>query len=238
MSSLSEITFAILDTVRPENMSNGDISTELVQYHVKNIRSQLAKQAVGKNGVLSNSWVQSLGCISLVYADRSECCEFPVGCKILRTSVPIPNPIESRSSLITRVGPVDLTASNYQQIEFERVSFVGYNKYTNNLTKWFTINGSNYIYLLVKDDDLLLNSLETINIQAVLEDPMQATNFLNCVTGETCFNTNSRYPVPDSLVPTIIEMVIKKFISIQAQAAIDKSNDGSTNPETTINKGI
>jgi hypothetical protein len=238
MSSLNEITFAILDTVRPENMSNGNITTELIQYHIKNVRAQLAKQHVSKNGVLSSAWTQSLGCISLINADRSECCDYPTGCVILRTNIPIPTPIESRTSSITRVGPVNLTENSFQHIEFERVPFAGLNKYTKSLIKWFTINSSNYIYLLVPDNDYLINSLETINVQAAIEDPMLATTFTNCSTGEKCFNSDSRYPVPDSLVPTIIEMVIKKFVALQAQANVDKTNDGSTNPETVINKGI
>lgn len=235
-NTLDSIVFAVLDTVKPENQVNTNVTEELVQYHINNVRAQLAKQSYDKNGYLDNAYIQSLGCISLVEADPSECCAYPTGCIILRTSVAIPRPIESNGNLITRVGPVNLTEKSFQRINFERVPFEGLNKYTRSLKKWFTIGNSGYIYILVSKGDLLANSLEVINVQGALENPSEAINFTNCSTGTACYASNKPYPVPNSLIPTIIEMVIKKFIAIQAVAPIDKSNDSATNPEQILTK--
>lgn len=237
MSTLAEIVFSVLDGVKPENLTSGPITEELVKFHIKNVRAQLAKQQLGKNNVLPTSYVQSLGCITLVEADKSECCAYPTGCIILKTNVPIPNQIDGRTNLLTRVGPVDITERSFQYIEYERVPFEGYNKYTKHLIKWFTNHNSNYIYLLMSVDDYLTKSLEVINIQGILENPEDASSFMNCSTGTVCFSDKSKYPIPDSMLPTLIEMVIKKFVLPQAQAPIDSTNDNKENSQTTISKG-
>lgn len=237
MSTLAEIVFSILDTVKPENLTSGPISEELVKFHIKNVRAQLAKQQLNKGNTLATSYVQSLGCISLVEADKSECCEYPTGCIILRTSVPIPNQIDARTNLLTRVGPVDITEKSFQYIEYERVPFEGYNKYTKHLIKWFTNHNSSYVYLLMDMEDYLSMGIEVINIQGILENPEDASSFMNCTTGTTCFSDKAKYPIPDSMIPTLIDMVIKKFILPQSQAPIDATNDGKENSQTTISRG-
>ncbi len=236
MATLDQIVYSILDTVKPDNMTNSQITPELVRFHVKNVRAQLAKQTIGKYGVLPNQYFQPLGCVSLILADKSECCEFPTGCTILRSEIPIPNTIDGSTNLL-RVGPVDVTAEPFQPIEFERVPFEGYNRFTKHLTKWFINNNTNYVYLLVNTEDYLLSSLETVSMQGAIEDPEVASNFVNCTTGGVCFSPDSKYPIPDSILPILQEMVIKKFVSMQAQQPIDSSNDNKQNPETIISKG-
>ncbi len=237
MSTKNELIFSILDTVRPENMTNSDITTELVGFHIKNVRAQLIKQSLNKGYTPPNSCIQSLGCITVSLADKSDCCEYPTGCVILKTNVQIPQVIDYSTNLLTRVGPVDITERPYQNIEFERVPFEGYNKYTKNLIKWFIPNNSNYLYLLINADNYLKLGLEVINVQGVFENPDDVSSFTNCSTGTTCFSSDSKYPVPDSMIPIIQEMVIKKFILPQSQAPIDSSNNAKTDPQTTITKG-
>lgn len=238
MSTLQEITFGILDTVRPDNMTNTSITEELVKFHIKNIRAQLAKQHLGKYGFLHPQWFQSLGCVPVIQADPSECCNYPTGCTILRTENIIPNTIEGVTNLLTRVGPVDITSKPYQHIEFERVPFEGLNKYTKSLIKWFQGSNANYVYLLVNMNDYLVSGLEVVHMHGVFEDPEALSEFTNCSTGEACFSDKSDYPIPDSLIPILQEMVIKKFILPQSQAPIDVTNDAKTNPDTTIGKGV
>lgn len=234
MSTLNEIIFSVLDTVKPLNQTGSDLTEELVKFHIKNVRAQLAEQTIGKYGTLSNHWFQSLGCIELIEADKSECCAFPTGCIILKTNVAIPQTIDN---LITRVGPVDITEKPFQFIEFERVPFEGLNKYTKHLIKWFIGSNENYIYLLINEQDYTTRGLEVVHLHGVFEDPEELVNFIQCSTGESCFSDDSKYPIPDSLLPTLIEMVIKKFTLPQSQAPIDNSNDAKTNLETTITKG-
>jgi hypothetical protein len=171
--------------------------------------------------------VQSLGCVNLVIADQSECCEYPSGCKILRTEVEIPSVVDSNINLLTRVGPVNISEKSFQNVQFERVPYLN-NKFTNNIIKWFTINNSNYIYFVVNDDYMKMG-MEVVNIQGVFEDPELVGNFSDCKTGLSCFNSDSKYPIPESTIPILQEIIIKKFLAITVQQPIDKSNDNNEN---------
>ena len=227
MSTLREIVYSILDVIKPNNLTSSSINEELVKQYVKVVRAQLIKQILSKNTPLDSIFIQSLGCVSLVKADKSECCDFPIGCKVLRTSVPIPSSVDGGTSLITRVGPVNIFEKSYQNIQLERVPFVGKNKYTKDIVKWF-MNTNGYLYL-VTDESFQSLGLEIINIQGVFEDPEQVGTFKNCATGTVCFSADSPYPFPDSMLPILKEIVIKKFLLIETSQPIDKTNDANEN---------
>lgn len=238
MVTLNQIVFSILDTVRPDNMTNSNITEELIRFHIKNIRAQLIKQEANKGHSVDSYIVQSLGCVGLDIVDQSECCDIPTGCTLLRTSVKIPSPIEMYNrQLITRVGPINKLNESWQQIEYERVPFSSYNRITKSLIKWFTMNNNGYIYLITPDNDLLNKSIEYVNIQGVFEDPEELGTFTNCSTNSPCFTADDSFPVKEWMVPIIIEMVIRKFVIVQSNAPVDSTNDGKNNPETTITKG-
>lgn len=238
MSTLNQIVFQILDSIKPENLTSDIISTELVKQYVKTTRATLLRQDINKGHTIDSYIVQSLGCINFVEIDKSSCpCDFPTGCKVLRSEVKIPSPIESHNrQMFVRVGPVDLYAKPWQQVELERVPFEGYNKYTINLIKWFTINNDGYIYLLIRSGDLLLNSIEVGNVQLVLEDPEEAQNFTNCSTGNACYSSDSQFPCKEHMVDMIVEIVKKKLLQT-LNSPVDGSNDGKINPQTTISNG-
>jgi hypothetical protein len=233
VSTLREIVYSILDVIKPNNLTSSSINEELVKQYVKVVRAQLIKQLLSKNTSLDSVFIQSLGCVPLVKTDKSECCDYPVGCKVLRTSVPIPSAVDGATNLITRVGPVSMFEKSYQNIQAERVPFIGKNKYTKGIIKWFNINTIGYIYL-VTDESLQSLGLETVNIQGVFEDPEEVGNFRNCTTGTSCFNVDSQYPFPESMLPTLKEMVMKKFLIIESAQPIDKTNDANENskPQT------
>lgn len=228
MSTLREITYSILDILKPNNLSSSSLNEELVKQYIKVVRAQLIRQILSKNIPLDSVFIQSLGCISLIKADKSDCCDFPVGCKVLRTQVPIPTPIDGGTSLITRVGPVNLFEKAYQNVQLERVPFLKTNQYTRNIIKWFKANINGYIYL-VTDGSLQSLGQEVVNIQGVFEDPEKVGEFINCSTGTACFNADSPYPFPESMLPTLKEMVMKRFLMIETSQPIDKNNDNNEN---------
>jgi hypothetical protein len=233
MSTLREIVYSILDVVKPNNLTSSSMTEELVKQYIKVVRAQLIKQSLSKNTSLHPSYIQSLGCVTLTKADKSECCDYPVGCKILRTSVQIPSVIDGATSLLTRVGPVNISEKTYQNVQFERVPFIGTNRYSKNIIKWFYMNNTNYVYLIT-DESYMSMGLEVINIQGIFEDPEEVGNFRNCSTGTSCFTEDSKYPIPDSILPILKELVIKKFMVIEASQPIDKTNDNNENSKPQI----
>jgi len=225
MSTLKEISFSILETVRPKASITEPITLELIKFHVKNTRAQLIRQELNKSRSVDNEIIQDLGCIDLVKVDRSECCSTDIGCVFLRTSIKIPGFIElNQKPLITRIGPVDKISKPWQLIQYERVPFEFLNKFTKNEIKVFLMNNNDYIYLAIHEDNILKKTLKKINIQGVLEDPEKASTFNQC-SGQVCFSDNSNFPVKDWMINSIKDLVIKTFIGPESKQPIDYSNN-------------
>lgn len=230
MSTLNEIIFSVLDLVKPKNQTQTNIPIELIKYHIKTVRAQLATQQINKYGTLGPQWWSNLGCIKVIEVDKSECCDFQTSCKILRTDTEMPNYIDGSTTLL-RVSPVNITQSIYQNIAFERVPFEGEGR-IKGLVKWFTTNSNNFVYLLTYDD-YTLRGLEVVQIMAILDDPEDASNFTDCTTG-ICFSADDQYPCPNSIVSILIEIVAKRLM-IAIQNPIDSSNDNKVDPKQQLN---
>jgi hypothetical protein len=226
MRTLNEIRFAIFNRVRPSYTGEKPLSLELIEWHIINVRAQLIREDLNKHKSIDPFIIQDLGCVTLEQADKG-CCDVPTNCYILRTSIDIPSTIElDNKTLITRVGPVDFTKKPFQQIEFSRVPFAGDNRFTKNEVKWFIKNKR--VYLLINKSNPIGWGLETINLQAVLEDPTEARNFSTC-NGDSCFTEESDFPIKARMLPTLIQLVVEKFIGPQAIAPIDNSSDKKPN---------
>ena len=232
MRTLNEIKFAIFNRVRPSYSGEKPLSLELIEWHIINVRAQLIREDLNKHKSVDPFIIQDLGCITLEEVDKG-CCDVPVDCYILRTDIDIPSAIElDNKSLITRVGPVDFTKRPFQYVEFSRVPFAGTNRFTKNEVKWFIKNKR--IYLLISNDNPIGWGLEKINVQAVLEDPTEASQFNTC-TGTNCFNDDSAFPIKARMLPTLVQLVVERFIGPQSAAPIDNSSDNKPNLEQQLN---
>lgn len=232
MTTLQELIYSVFNTVRPAYTGEKPLSLELIKYHIINTRALLIKNDLNKNYTVDSYIIQDLGCLTLEEADKG-CCDVPVDCTILKTVQKIPSPIElHHKQMITRIGPVDTTAKPFQIIPYERVPYVGLNKFTKNLVKAFIKDG--YVYIVVSKDNPIFWGLQTINVQGVFEDPTEVSDFNDC-DGENCFNDNSDFPVKAWMIPAIIETVVKKFVMPQNLAPIDNSSDNKPNLENQIN---
>ena len=225
-----EIVYSILDIIKPENLTNSNITTELIEYYIDVVRAQLLSQSLNKGHSIPSSNIQSLGCIPITLIDKSECCDAPVDCKIARTTLEIPKMISMHNrDMITRVGPIDITQPQFDMINYSRVPFESYSRF--NFTKSFMMNDNRFIYLISKDSDTIL--LEYINVMGVIEKPSDASTFSHC-SGDTCYSNKSEYPLQANMLPTLIELVCKKFLLQTAQIPVDKSNDNESNSTPQI----
>lgn len=232
MNTLNNIVFQIFNRVKPAYVGTQPLSIELIEEYVIEVRANLIKNDLNKNYSVDAFIIQDLGCLELEEADKG-CCEYPTGCTILRTKKEIPSTIElHHKMMITRVGPVDITAKPYQIIEFARVPFVGLNKFTKNLVKAFIKDRR--IYLVISKDNLQFAGLGVINVQIVAEDPREAASFLTC-TGSPCYTDDSFFPVKSWMIPTIIDLVVTKFLGPQTTVAIDTSQDNKVDTKNPQN---
>src|ERR1035438_5248081 len=107
------------------------IDSVQIAYWVHEIRSKLISEAITKRENITDIWVQSLDCLDVYQIDKSDCCQVPTGCYILKTKIKIPNTVENFSdNCILRV-----TSPNGQIIAKSnpfKSKYNQYNKYTKN----------------------------------------------------------------------------------------------------------
>jgi hypothetical protein len=234
-TTLNELVYSILNTVRGRTSITELITKELVAYHVRNVRAQLIKQDSNRGYSADPYIIQDLGCLDLEKVDSAECCNGNSGCTVLRTVKAIPSTIEMHhKQLITRVGPIDKTAMPFDWIDYSRVPFIGLNKFTKDRIKAYQMSNNGHIYLITPN--LLAKGLKKINVQGVFENPEDAALFTNC-EGLSCYNEDSPYPIKSWMIPTITKMVIDMFVNQQAQAGIDFTNNAKADitPQTEGN---
>lgn len=229
-TSLNELVYSILNTIRGKTATTEIITFELVAYHIKNIRAQLIKQDSNKGYSADPYIIQDLGCLDLEKVDSADCCTDESDCVVLRTVRPIPSTIElHHKSLITRIGPVDKTAMKYDLIDYSRVPFIGENRFTKNKIKAYQMNNNGHIYLITPT--FISKGLKKINVQGVFENPQDVASFQNC-EGNSCYSDDSAYPVKSWMIPVISKMVIDMFLNQQSQAGIYTTNNAKMDINT------
>jgi len=234
-TTLNELVYSVLNTVRGRTAVTELITKELVAYHIRNIRAQLIKQDANRGYSADPYIIQDLGCLDLEIIDSAECCNVDSDCTVLRTVKTIPSTIEMHhKQLITRVGPTDKTAMPFDWIDYARVPFIGKNKFTKDRIKAYQMSNNGHIYLITPN--FTARGLKKINVQGVFENPEDASTFTNC-DGSTCYNDDSSYPIKSWMVPTITKMVIDMFVNQQSQAGVDSTNNAKTDvtPQTEGN---
>lgn len=229
--SINHLAYSILNSVRGRSVITDVITIDQLKYHINNTRAQLIKQDANKGYTADSYIIQNLGCVELIQADKSECCEVSIGCTILRTKEQLPSVIELyHSQLWTRIGSVDITAPAFDFISYERVPYERFGRF-NNTIKAFMMNNKGYMYFLVPNNKL--NLMKYVNIQGVFENPEDVKRFNNC-DGTQCYNDNTAYPVKTWMVNAIEKMVIDMFVDKQAKVSSDITNNSKTDTNPPI----
>jgi hypothetical protein len=230
--TLNQLAFTILNTVRSKTNSNEPISLRLIKFEILAVRSFLIRQEANKNYIPDPLIIQTLGAVPVEQVNSMEYFDtIPEDCKILRTKEKIPSFIEtSYSQLCTRVGSVSINQKPFSLITYARVPYFNLNKFTKNRTGAFIHNG--YMWFIGPKS----LELDYVNIQGVFENPEDAAHFLT-FDGKPCYTDDKAFPIKYSMIPLLTEIVISKFIALQAKAPQDFTNDGVPNfVQTTTNK--
>ena len=76
--TLDEIAYNILNLLRKGRSSNDElISIEQLKFNIKHYRAMYIRRDYARNGYVSNSLEQDLGCLELEKVDASKCCNLP-----------------------------------------------------------------------------------------------------------------------------------------------------------------
>jgi hypothetical protein len=190
-------------------------------------RALLLRREVEQGRKVKGNWIQNLGQVDFIKADKNECCDIE-DC-IIRTKLQIPSPVEVyENDLITYVGTTDGRTS-FQRTTFNKVIWDSYAKYSGKLPKWYIQN--NYIYIVNPPSSVFSIG----NIQGVFGDPVKAEEFRTCdCTPDSgdCMQTMNfdfEYPLPENLLDSLYKMMVDAEIKLSMILPQDTLDDSKEN---------
>lgn len=213
--TLEELIYQVYELLEI-NADDSSTDDRLIESLIVQQRALWLRNEYNKNRTIDTNVQQDLGCVELIEVDRSECCDAPIGCKILRTKKPLPNTIEfHHDNAILRVGPVDITSKAFKELIFPKeVPFFGNGRTNRNNIYWFLKNTKEglHIYLLSREPNAML--IEQISVTGVWENPREAGQYKNC-DGKPCWSPNGPYPINswmwNYILPEVARLVDMKI---------------------------
>jgi hypothetical protein len=216
-TTLQTIVMDLLNIVRNSNISRSElISPRQIEMWVHQYRSILIKQDLDKGRMVNPDYIQELPGLQLEVVDRTKGMEFPSGLYLLRTKLELPKTIDlNYKSGFTFVGTVD--GREIQFVPESRVRWQQYKKYT---------GGDNMAFLRSKHMYLVYPSpIEYMTVRGVFEIPTEAGNFINEHADYTYATWDTQYPIPENMIPTLKQMILKQELGITISSASDTTND-------------
>jgi hypothetical protein len=230
---LSEIIYNIKNLMAGGIESDDtDLSNAQMAFIIAYYRARLLRQDQEKGRLDKALYVQNLGKVSLIEADKNECCD--IDACVLRTELKVPKPLETFKGInITHVGTT--TGRPFQREHHNSMFWARAAKWTGREPKWYYQNG--YIYLV----DPPTKMLKHINIQGIFEKPEEAVQFrtCDCPNDEDCFRSfDFEYPLPQHYVDTIVKMVAESEMRILTSIPVDTANNSINQLADMLKQGI
>lgn len=204
MSTFKQLTYMVMDELKIS--SDDSIFTEdHIIFLLSKYRAFILKQRYSdiKKSVPQSNY-QTI-CLDLVKvpAISGEPC---TGATYLKSTAQVPNTLNIGNP---NVYPMDFYQGTITYISRERMKYVGYNKYLQNII-YCSLGPDNYLYF--NSPNPQFKYLEKVRFTGIFEDIEQASN-LECTTNgeEICDIMDREFPIEDALIPVIIEMVVKEL---------------------------
>ena len=122
-----------------------------------------------------------------------------------------------------KVYPINYYLGEITYVSRERMRYVGYNKYLQNII-YASLGPDNYLYLQSSNPQYLY--LEKIRLTGIFENIESVSDLLCDDSGDSinCDIMDKTFPIEDALVPPIIELVVKELLSAE-YITKDETND-------------
>lgn len=236
--TLNTLTEDLLRIIRSSTISASEnISRRQVENWIHQYRAFLLKQEINKGRYANPDYIQEIPFLSMeqvslegngVQLGFDYTFDFPLqegerltgDNYLLRTKLTVPKTIDTNYKYgITFIGLVDGT--EIQLTPEHRSRWNKYKRYGKNATiAYKKIDGR--IYLTNEDP-----TIEYISIRGIFENPAEVDRFMNPNTGTPVFTVDSRYPIPNNLVPALKELILSKELNILTKSLSDTKNDSN-----------
>lgn len=213
--TLDEITDNILQIARNNNVAESEhLSRRQIQLWIHYYRAFMIKQWIDKERELENLDEMFIQTIQPIHLDKVETAPG----KLLYTGdKELPKLIQFNN----RVGVIsvkDMYGNLIQIGNQTKSKLQRYRKATcGDYIAW--VKG-NRIY--VEGDS---NKLEYISVDVIAEDPTSLVD---------CWSPDMEYPIPASMIPTIIDMILRRELQVMVQMPSDTTNNSEDNTQNRV----
>lgn len=216
MSTYREIVYMINDELKLSS-DDAHFTEDHIIYLTSKYRAFLLKQRYSdiKKFIPESNF--STICLDLIEvpAISGEVCE---GGVYLRSKNKIPYMMGIKQP---RVYPVDYYQGEITYVSRDRMKYVGYNKYLNNII-YCSLAPDNYLYFKSSNPQYLY--LEKVRITALFENAKETFGLQCDENGRICELLDAEFPLEASLIPPLIELVVKELRSSEFMPE-DKENN-------------
>lgn len=203
MSTYREIVYMINDELK---LSSDDayFTEDHIIFLTSKYRAFLLKQRYSdiKKFIPESNF--STICLDLIEvpAISGEPCE---GGVYLRTKVKIPYMMGIKQP---RVYPIDYYQGEITYVNRDRMKYIGYNKYLTNII-YCSLGPDNYLYFKANNPQFLY--LERVRLTALFSDAEETFGLQCDENGKICELLDAEFPLEASLVPPLLELVVKEL---------------------------
>ena len=133
-----------------------------------------------------------------------------------------------------RVYPIDYYHGEITYVSRERMRYVGYNKYLQNII-YASLGPDNYLYFKSFNPQFLY--LEKVRMTGIFEDTLAASE-LQCPdeNGDTvCDVLDREFPIENALIPPLIQLVVEELTKAEYKPE-DKENNSDDDLSEVVSK--
>lgn len=166
---------------------------------------------------------------SNLYGDLMESGEY------LRSTIKVPNMLGIGNY---RVIPTEEYQGEIAYISKDRMKYVGYNKYLLNIT-YAAKSSDDYLYL--KSYNPQFNYLSGVRLNGIFSDPKEASRYESNESLDNDYDfLDNNFPIEESLVPTLIELVVKELLgaSYRPEDSENNASDDLANLASFLQRNV
>lgn len=151
----------------------------------------------------------------------------PCGRTYLMSKEEVPN-ILSVSN--TRVYPIDFYQDSITFISRDRMRYVGYDKYLQNII-YCSLASDNHLYLISMNPQFLY--LSKIKVTAIFEDASIASE-LECGDNKECDVLDRKFPIEESLVTPLVSLIVGEVLGAKYRPDDNKNNAKDDSSDVSV----
>lgn len=226
---LDKLIYDVREGLR-QYTDDSEISDRYIEYLYGIKRSKYLRQDLNNYQRTSDNSIRQTFCIDLEEVSVNEC-GIDIECDtMLRTTRPIPTPIELHTKVaITTVKPTNRISIPFNFITKRRAAFLGASRFNGAIFAFLDEDG--YIYVTAPSGNEF-KLLDCLTVTGIFEDPLELINFQNCCgcdDAESCFDrATTDYPLQPHYIDLIRREIVQDLLQFLKMPEDRDNNSNDT----------